>query len=285
MAAQVFDDTWACVAESRVETPETYPALVGAVADLVRWSDADSIGIASAGLVDPRTGVMSAANLALNGHRFPADLAQALGQQVPLINDARAMVLAEAVFGAGRTASRVIGLTLGTGVGGGATADGALLAGQSGLGGEFGHMAAPADVVAKWNLPLVTCGCGRVGCIETLISGPGLTRLADHLLGFAMSPRHVAEARDDTALPVWRAWCELVARHVSDLCLAFGPEMVVLGGGLSKVAGIAEDVAQALSAVHLPGVPVPKVTVATGGDAAGAKGAAYFATQSTRHHG
>jgi len=272
IAAQVFDATLTCVAERRVETPEDYDALLDAVDGLVDWAAADVVGVATAGVIHPETGLAIAANVAIDGRAFPLDLGKRIGRDVPVINDARAMVLSEAVFGAGRDARRVLGLALGTGVGGGFVADRRLVSGQDRLGGEFGHMSLPASVVVRHGLPMIDCGCGRVGCVETLISGPGLSRIAGHVLGRDLSP---AEAGD--VAEVREVWLEILAQHLSDLSLAFDPDVIVLGGGLSEVPNLADDLTVALKAVHLPGLPIAKVCISEGGDASGARGAAYHA--------
>ena len=190
--AQIFDASWKRVAHRRIDTPRDYPALVAAMSDQIAWAEAQSgkalpVGIAAAGLVNPATGLALTANLAATGRPFPSEISAAAGQAVTYVNDCRALTLSEAMFGAARGMSPAVGLILGTGIGGGVAVLGRLVEGPATLGGEFGHFAIAAAPVVAHGLPIVTCGCGRPGCTETLIAGPGLVRLTRHLTGRTMT--------------------------------------------------------------------------------------------------
>lgn len=279
---QVFDGSWALLGRRRRGTPRSYGALVEAVAGEVAWAEgkgARAVGIAAAGLVNPATGLALTANLVATGHPFPADIARLAGRPVLYVNDCRALTLSEAVLGAARGLSPVAGLILGTGIGGGLAVDGRLVPGPSGTGGEFGHVAAPAHLVHAHGLPVVACGCGRTGCIETLVAGPGLMRLARRFGAAAASPEELAAARgtDPGAREAWEVWCGLVGELVVTLAHVVDPAAVVLGGGLSRIAGVAADVEAAARAAALPGFATPRVLLAEGGDASGARGAALAA--------
>ncbi len=282
--AQVFDADWRVVRRHRVDTPKDYPALVAAMADLIGWANASGwpVGIAAAGLLNPRTGLAYTANLPATGRPFPADIAAAAGRPVTYVNDCRAMTLSEATFGAGRGLSPVVGLILGTGVGAGVAVRGHLLEGLSHVGGEFGHTPAAAHLVVQHGLPIVRCGCGRMGCIETYIAGPGLTRLALHITGQALSPRDLA-ARRGTAdvAQVWAIWTALVAELLLTITMMIDPDCIVLGGGLSLVDGVTAELSAGLVAAQLPGFAVPRIVLAEGGETSGARGAAYAAWQAT----
>jgi N-acetylglucosamine kinase len=242
------------------------------------------IGISAAGLVNPDSGLAYTANLCATGHPFPADIERASGRNVTYVNDCRALTLSEAIFGAGRGASPVAGLILGTGVGGGASVGGRLIAGKARVGGEFGHMPAPAHLVVRHGLAVVTCGCGRQGCLETYIAGPGLTRMALAMTGRSLTPPEIAAKRSDDPdiARVWAVWCEFVAELLMTLTFTFDPEVVVLGGGLSKIEGLADDLSRALKAAQLPGFSIPRIVPAEAGDASGARGAAYAALTAQR---
>ena len=281
---QVFAPDWSLTARRRRETPRDYAALVAAMAEEVAWAEAEGagpVGIAAAGLVNPRTGLALTANLVAMGMPFPADIEARAGRPVTYVNDCRALTLSEATFGAARGLSPVAGLILGTGIGGGLAVDGRLVPGPSATGGEFGHTAAPAHIVVSLGLPVVPCGCGRTGCIETLIAGPGLLRLARHFGCAAESPEALAAARatNGSAREAWAAWCALVGELVVTLAHVADPAAVVLGGGLSRIDGVAEDVARAAQAAALPGYAVPRIMLAEGGDASGARGAALAAKE------
>ncbi len=288
--AQVFAPDWTVADRRRIDTPRDYPALVAAMAEQIAWArDAAGagipVGIAAAGLVNPDTGHAYTANLPATGHPFPADIAAAAGQPVTYVNDCRALALSEAAFGAGRGRNPVVGLILGTGIGGGVVVNGALLPGHSLTGGEFGHFAASAAVVAAHGLPVHRCGCGRLGCTETYIAGPGLARLAQALTARDLTPQEIAALKDTDpqVARVWAVWCEIVAEMLVTLTFTIDPEIVVLGGGLSKIAGVADDLTTALARAQLPGFRIPTLAIAQGGDASGARGAAFAATQEAAH--
>lgn len=288
--AQVFASDWSVARHRRIDTPHDYPALVAAMAEQIAWigeasGEAVPVGIAAAGLIDPATGHAYTANLPATGKPFPADIAAAAGRPVTYVNDCRALALSEATFGAGRGMSPVVGLILGTGIGGGVTVGGRLLAGHSLTGGEFGHFTLSAHLVEKYALPVQRCGCGRMGCTETYLSGPGLTRLAEALTGHAFSPREVIEGRtgDPDLARIWQVWCELAAEMIITITFTIDPEMIVLGGGLSQAPGITDDLSAATQRAQLPGFRIPAISVAQGGDASGARGAAYAAYQEAKN--
>ncbi|MEJ6397401.1 ROK family protein [Yoonia sp. 208BN28-4] len=281
---QVFDSAWTTIARQRVATPTNYPALLTAVTDVIGWARDQSasplpVGIGAAGLVNPATGLALAANLPASGHPFPADIAEHAGQPVTYINDCRALAVSEAVFGAGQPYRTVASIIMGTGIGGGICIEGHILTGPTATGGELGHTAAPAHVVAAHNLPIVQCGCGRMGCIETLVAGPGLQRIAKHLTGADLSPQEIAARRHDDMAQVWDVWCALAAELVLGLTLTVDPDVIVLAGGLSRITGIADDLAKAAAAAQFGGFGIPPIVLAQGGDASGARGAAYVAWQ------
>ena len=282
--AQLFADDWSVRGRNRIDTPADYPALVASVAGQIAWGTERAghpvpVGIGAAGLVSPVSGAALTANLAATGHPFPADIEAAAGRAVTYVNDCRAFTLSEAIFGVARAHSPVLGLLLGTGVGGGLAVDGALVAGPGQFGGEFGHIPAPAHLVARHGLPIVTCGCGRPGCIETFISGPGLARLAAHLTGQEVAPPAIAAGRrtQPALRQVWSVWRELVADLLWTLCMTVDPQTIVLGGGLSRIEGLAPELSEALARLVWPGYPAPAILIAEGGDSSGARGAAYAA--------
>lgn len=288
--AQVFDAKWNVIARHRVPTPQSYVDLVAAIADQVVWADAQSdmglpIGIGAAGLINPQTGRALTANLSASGQPFPRDIAAKVGRHITYVNDCRALALSEAVFGAGRGHATVMSLILGTGIGGGVVRGDRITLGPTHVGGEFGHTSAPAHLVAEFGLPLITCGCGYVGCIETYIAGPGLTRLALHMTGHDLTPPQIAARKGGDMAAVWGAWCKLTADLLRNLTLTVDPDVIVLGGGLSQIEGVADDLQKALQAAQFDSFPIPQIVLAAGGDASGARGAAYAAWQERQTDG
>src|SRR5258708_15460934 len=167
----------------RTATPkEDYDAILGAVAGLVRdaeakLDDTGSVGVGTPGSISRATGLLRGSNsICLNGKPIRVDLETRLGRNVRITNDANCFALSEATDGAGAGAEVVFGVILGTGVGAGIVVRGALLEGANAIAGEWGHN--PLPLPAGEDLPLPPCYCGRSGCIETYLSGPGLS--ADH---------------------------------------------------------------------------------------------------------
>ena len=287
MEAQVFDDAWSVAARRRRDTPKDYEELVTELADLIRWADAQTsgtlpVGIGAAGLVNPKTGLARTANLVATGQPFPADIARTVERPVTYVNDCRALALSEAIFGRGKGHHTVMALVLGTGVGGGIAVDGSILQGPTHTGGEFGHTSAPAHLVAKHDLPIWRCGCGRMGCIETYIAGPGLARLAKHILGTDLTTVEIAARRDIDTGPVWQVWCDFGADLLHSLTLTADPDLIVLGGGLTHIDGLVEDLSGTARRAQIGDFAVPEIVLAQGGDTSGARGAAYAAWQA--HH-
>lgn len=281
---QVFDASWRLLEQRRSATPRDYAGLIAELADHIAWAEARigrdaPIGLASAGLVNPTTGLALTANLPSTGKPFPADLAAKCGRAVEVVNDCRAFALSEAVFGAARGMSPAIGLILGTGMGGAVVLNGRLVPGFAAVGGEFGHFGLAAAPMLAHGLPVLRCGCGRMGCTETYLSGPGLSRIARHRLGGDVSARDIAEGRstDPDLQQVWEIWVDLLAEALIALCLTIDPACIVLGGGVSAAPGLAGDLTLALQGAQLPGFAVPEIRLAEGGAESGARGAAYAA--------
>ncbi|MFN3576911.1 MAG: ROK family protein [Tabrizicola sp.] len=281
--AQVFGPGWRLAARQRWPTPKDYPGLLAAMAEAIRWCDARApglpIGISAAGLVNPASGLALTSNLPATGKPFPADLAAAAGRTFAWINDCRALTLSEATLGAARGADPALGLILGTGVAGGVVTGGRLLPSPAATGGEFGHFPLAAGPVVAHNLPLLRCGCGREGCVETYLAAPGLARIAAQLTGQEHAPETVVAGR--AAIPAfalaWEIWLDLATEFLVTLCLTLDPEVIVLGGGLSRAPGLTDDLSRRLSAATLRGFPIPAIRLAEGGDASGARGAALHA--------
>lgn len=288
--AQVFADDWTIAHRRRIDTPQDYSGLVAAMAEQIIWADTLAghkipAGIAAAGIVNPATGHAYTANLPATGQPFPADIARASGRPVTYVNDCRALALSEAIFGIAQGMSPVAAIILGTGIGGGVAVNGQLLAGHSHVGGEFGHTPLAAHVTAQHNLPIHRCGCGRMGCVETYLSGPGLARLADALTGTPRTAHEIAngKASDPELARIWDVWCAIAGELIATLIFTIDPEVVVLGGGMSQIPGIADDLSAAAGSAQLPGFRIPAIRVAQGGDASGARGAAYAAVQESQN--
>ena len=287
--AQVFADDWSLSARHRWPTPKDYPALVTAMTTAIRWCEVQGarlpVGISAAGLINPRTGLALTSNLPATGKPFPADIAKAAGRPVAWINDCRALTLSEASLGAARGADPAVGLILGTGVAGGVVTGGKLLPSPAATGGEFGHSPLAAAPITAHGLPILPCGCGRLGCAETYLSAPGLARIATHLTSQTHSPETIVSNRAENPqfAQAWDIWLDLATDFLVTLLLTIDPQVIVLGGGLSRAPGLTDDLTQRLTQATLKSFPIPAIRLAEGGDASGARGAALHALNEAAH--
>jgi len=271
----------------RVASPSAhYERMLDAVAALVVGARAASggagcsIGLGIPGTAMPDGRIKNANTQCLNGRRLGADLAERLGQPVALANDANCLALSEATDGAGAGAGVVFAAILGTGTGAGIAVHGRVLTGPNGLAGEWGHDPlpwAPADE------PRPACYCGQAGCVETLVSGPGLA--ADHRrvtgqVATAAEIATAAEAGDAAAAATLARWHARLARGLAGVINLLDPDVVVLGGGLSRIASTYAVVPALWGRwVFSGGVAAPVVTrlvPARHGDASGVRGAAWL---------
>ena len=272
------------LARRRVPSPSgSYDAMLEAVRAVVAQVEAGQppaahVGVGAPGSRSPATGLQRNANsTVLNGRPFADDLARALGREVRLANDADCFALAEARDGAGSGHACVFGVILGTGVGGGLVVDGRLRTGRNAIAGEWGHVELPSrDLVHP--LPDLACWCGRRRCVETFCSGPALA--ADHarVTGDAGVTAPEIAARAAQGDPFARATldrhAERLAGALSAVVDVVDPDVVVLGGGLSDLAGLAERVQTLLTSRVFSDVCTTPVVRHRLGDAAGVVGAA-----------
>lgn len=238
-------------ARLRVSTPrESYEATVEAVVGVVRELETRvgarcRVGVGHPGAVSPATGLVKNANSTrLNGHPLDVDLRQALGRSdVRLSNDANCFAVSEASDGAGAGAPVVFGVILGTGVGGGVVIDGKPLVGAQAIGGEWGHNALPLP--RDDERPGPQCYCGRKGCVESWLSGPAFQAQYAGAAGRELRATDIAEAAsagDATAVECFERYCDRLARSLANVVNLLDPHVIVLGGGLSKMAALYERV-------------------------------------------
>lgn len=287
--ARLFDDTWADVAITRVPTPaQSYESLLDALMSRIDWlreeagSAALPIGVGAPGLINPATELAFTANLPATGQKLARDVSRRAGQEIPFINDCRAFAVSEALLGAGRSFESVAGLVLGTGVAAGFLSRQVLTHPLNGLAGEVGHCPIPAPTFIGLGLPMLPCGCGRHGCFETMLAGPGLERLAQHLTGEPIAPEQLGVrvlAGDADAIKIYDTWTEIAARLLDLMMMTWDPQCIVLGGGLSRLPDLCGRLNRQVARLAMPGVVVPELALAEGGDSSGARGAALIAAQ------
>ena len=267
----------------RVASPRSYDATIAAIRDLVaaletETNEQGAVGIGMPGAISPATGLVKNANSTwLIGHPFGRDLEAALGREVRLANDADCFALSEATDGAAAGAKSVFGVILGTGVGGGIVVNGALLSGPNAIAGEWGHNSLP--FVLADEMPGPDCYCGKKGCIETWLSGPGFA--ADYMRDTreALSPEAIvaaAEAGNRPARLALRRYADRLARALSHVINILDPHAIVLGGGMSNIAALYDEVPSRWGAyVFSDSVSTPLLRHKHG-DASGVRGAAWL---------
>ena len=276
------------IARRRVSTPRDYVASVDAIVGLVRELEraaggAGTVGVGIPGTVVPQTGLVKNANSVwLNGRPLVRDLEERLDRPVRLMNDANCFALSEATDGAAAGARVVFGVILGTGVGGGIVVDGRVLLGANLIAGEWGHNPLPWLGADEWPGP--PCYCGKRGCVETWLSGPGLERDHAEHTGLTLSSREIVRAEaagDPGAAATLARYHDRLGRALASLINVLDPDFVVLGGGMSNIAGLPEAAHAALSryvfAAGASSDPVlTRVARATHGDSSGVRGAAWL---------
>ena len=225
---------------------DDFEAFVAVLAEMVAPYRGEVLGvsIATAGCVDPDTGVLVAANIAsAHGHAIGPEIAAALGLPVWVANDADCFALAEAGSGAGIGHRNVFGVILGSGVGGGLIIDGRIITGAGGYAGEWGHGPVLNTRLEALGLeiPHFACGCGQSGCVDTVGGARGLERLYLHMFGTQLTSTGIIGdwlADDPAARLVLEAWLELVSGPLAMVLNVTGSSVVPVGGGLASVPGL-----------------------------------------------
>jgi fructokinase len=290
-----LDEAGGEIARLRILTPQhDYPATVKAIVEVVNYLERRvksllgdrppaSVGLGIPGTVVGATGLVKNANSTwLNGQPLERDLTSALGRPVRCANDANCLAVSEATDGAAAGAKMVFAVILGTGCGGGIAVGGHVHVGPNGVGGEWGHN--PLPWASGDELPGPECFCGQRGCLEKWISGTGLAR--DHA---ALNPPHTgtpltgpqivaAAAEGDAAAEASMARLEdRIGRALASVVNLLDPDVIVIGGGLSKLDRIYTNL-PALIARHLfgGGVLATPILKAKHGDASGVRGAAWL---------
>jgi N-acetylglucosamine kinase len=262
------------------ESERGYEHIVHQIRTLVERLESESglsrpsvIGIATPGTVEPETGVMKNCNtVALNDRPLRDDLAEALSVEVRLANDANCFALAESLLGAARGRRVVVGLILGTGVGGGIVVDGRVLQGLHGIAGEWGH-----NPMRGEHTP---CYCGRHGCVETVISGPALEHLYCGLTGEPVRLQEIVR-RAASGEPAGFATLERLRRKFGEAIAAviniIDPDAIVIGGGVGNIAALyADDTRRAVARNLFNPVLRTEFLKPLLGDSAGVFGAALL---------
>jgi fructokinase len=276
------------IARRRVATPRDYVASLDAIKELVEGLEraaggTGTVGVGIPGTVVPSTGLVKNANSTwLIGHPLSRDLARRLGRPVRLMNDANCFALSEVADGAAVGAHVAFGVILGTGTGGGIVVEGRCVDGANLIAGEWGHNPLPWPTPDEYPGP--PCYCGKRGCVETWLSGPGFERdYAEHS-GVTLPSAEIARAASDGepgAAAALARYHDRLGRALASLINVLDPDVIVLGGGMSNIAGLPEAAAAVLPryvfAAGAGADPIAtRIVRAAHGDSSGVRGAAWL---------
>jgi fructokinase len=276
------------IARVRVDTPRddylaTLDVIVAIVGDFERTSGSGTVGIGIPGTISTATGLVKNANSKwLIGKPLLRDVESRLGRSVRIANDANCFAMSEATDGAAAGVEIVFGVIVGTGTGAGIAIRGQVLTGANGIAGEWGHNALPWPEGDEHPGPL--CYCGKHGCIETFLSGPGMTADHERHTGRRELPREIARAADrgdSAAVATMERYERRMARALASVINVLDPDVIVLGGGMSNIGRLYENVPRlwgqwVFAATGSASDVRTALARAKHGDASGVRGAAWL---------
>ncbi|MGQ8705528.1 N-acetylglucosamine kinase [Serratia sp. TSA_198.1] len=283
----VFDADLNRIWQKRVPTPrDDYRQLLTTLRDLTLEADEfcgqrGKVGIGIPGLPND-DGTLFTSNVpAAMGQPLPRDLAALIGRDVRVDNDANCFALSEAWDEEFRNYPTVLGIILGTGVGGGLIVEGKVVSGRNYIAGEFGHFRLPVDAleVLGRDIPRVACGCGHQGCIENYISGRGFEWMYAHFYQQHLPAQQIIahyQAGEPQAVAHVERFMDVLAICLGNLLTIIDPHLVVIGGGLSNFEAIYQALPQLLPVHLLRVAKLPRIEKARYGDAGGVRGAAFL---------
>jgi len=282
--AAVLGDDGAVRARRRVATPrDDYAATLRSIAALVEDLEAEMgsaavVGVGMPGTISPATGLVKNANSVwLNGHPLAEDLRRLLPRPLRFANDANCFALSEAVDGAAAGAGAVFGVIVGTGTGGGVVVHGRIWTGPNAVAGEFGHNPLPWPNLDEGPGP--QCYCGQTGCIETYLSGPGLSRDHERTTGQSLDAAGIAvraASGDVAAEATLRRYEDRMARALASVVNVLDPDVVVLGGGLSNLSRLYVTVPRLWTRYVFSDRVDTRLVSPRHGDSSGVRGAAWL---------
>jgi len=282
--AIVVGDDGAEIRRRRIATPRgDYEATLLALKELVTVLEGEvgplhSVGVGHPGALSPRTGLIKNANSTwLNGRPLGDDLSRTLERPVHLANDADCFALSEAIDGAAAGAAIVFGVIVGTGTGAGIVVGGRLVSGPNAITGEWGHNPLPWPRAEEWPGP--PCYCGRTGCIETFLSGPGFARDYESRGGARVTAADIvarAEAGEPLAAACLERYADRMARGLASVINLLDPHVIVLGGGMSNIARLYEQVPKLWQPFVFSDHVATRLAPPQHGDSSGVRGAAWL---------
>jgi fructokinase len=279
-----LDATGRTLLRRRIPAPRgDYDSTLAAVVSLVQEIERElgcvgTVGVGIPGAISPASGLVKNANSTwLNGLPLGDDLPRRLGRPVRFANDANCFVLSEAADGAAAGAHVVFGAIIGTGTGGGVVVDGRGLTGPNVVAGEWGHNPLPWPRSGEWPGP--SCYCGRTGCIETFLSGPGLARDYAEAGSSPISALEIStrsEAGEPRALACLDRYDDRMARALASVINLLDPDVIVLGGGLSNMERLYTSVPKRWGSFVFSDRVDTRLVRAAHGDSSGVRGAAWL---------
>jgi fructokinase len=282
--ALAIDDRGTELARHRVDTPrDDYEATIKAIIALVHRMEAETgntgtVGAGIPGTISRVTGRVKNANSTwLNGQPFHTDLTAALGREVRVANDANCLAVSEATDGAAAGVRFVYGVILGTGCGGGVALEGCVHDGPNGVAGEWGHNPLPWPKPEE--SPGPACYCGKRGCMEMWVSGTGIARDYKNVTGTAKTTREIVAdftAGDRVALETIARFEDRLARGLSNVINILDPDVIVVGGGVSRLDHIYAVLPKLLPQYVFGGEASTPIVQAKYGDSSGVRGAAWL---------
>lgn len=305
----IFDENLNLSEKWRVDTPtDNYQKLIDTIVNLIRKADAKTgiegrIGIGMPGVLDENNQLLCANIPCANGQNLLEALELRLNRPIVIENDCSCFVVSEALHGAGKGYDNVFCAIIGTGAAGGLTINGKIYKSRQGISGEYGHVQISGLLQQKYNLPTRQCGCGLKGCYETYISGPGLEFLYAHFqqqhflnskidnannhanaitISTTLSAKQIVELwqqNDEVAVKTMACYFDLLGACFANLVIAYDPDAIVLGGGLSLINGIGSKLNDAIDPYIFGNFGAPPILSAQFGDSSGVRGAAILARQ------
>ena len=280
----LIDNSGKELSRNRIKTEKNYDGTIQGIISIVKkfendFGNSESVGIGMPGAVSSDSALVKNANsIWLNGKPFKKDLEKELSRNVNLENDANCFALSEAVDGAGKGHSVVFGVIIGTGTGGGIVVNLKVINGKNNIAGEWGHVSLPnrSEDEKKY---VNKCYCEKNGCMETYVSGPGfasgfnLRHNTNHDSHTIIEEFNNNEQRAIAALD---NYVDHLARGLSLVCNILDPDIIVLGGGMSNISYIYENINNTLKKNIFSNTFDTKIVKNIHGDSGGVRGAAWL---------
>lgn len=284
----IFDNELNREKSWRVATPkQVYSEFLATISEMIQEADKivgalGSVGIGLPGFIDQQGCAVTANIPCINGQPLSIDLSHRISRKVSFENDVNTFILSEVNGGAASESKHALGVVLGTGVAGGLCINGELYYGKQNIAGEYGHMPLPGILLQRHKFPLRQCSCRIWGCIEQYLAGPGLLWMCSHFGGeYDSIPSLIQAVRDNDAkaLKIFAAYIDCLGCFFAQLTLIFDPDVIVIGGGLSNISEIYQQLPHAINNYLFDGVVPPAIVPPKFGDSSGVRGAALIGQQ------